>query len=398
MPSPWFSLCAPFFQRLKGSLLLLTALAGCPDPLRAQNVEELRLNQLQMLGSHNSYRLSTHPPLLALLAKISGFLPGGLDARGWDYSHEPLPAQLSDYGVRSVELDVYLDTKGGLFANRQGNRLVGEPAASGVPELDQPGMKILHFPDLDYRTNYPTFRSALTAVKSWSDTHPDHLPIIVHLETKDESGKGRIPLKGLTAPEPWDAPACAALDAEIAAIFPRERCFVPDDLRGTHSTLEVAARAQAWPTLKAVRGRVLFVMEGAANRPYAADHPSLRGRTCFLYYGRPGAPEAAFLLMNDPLRQGGAFHDRVGEGYFVRTRADTDTTEARTGDTRRREASWASGAQIVSTDYYRPDPRAGREPGWTDYTARIPGGGIARVNPVSGPVSDLGKPIAERKK
>ena len=44
-----------------------------------------------------------------------------------------------------------------------------------------------------------------------------------------------------------------------------------------------------------------------------------------------------------------------------------------------------SGAQIISTDYYRPDPRAEKESGWTNYVVKVPGGGAARVNPVSGP-------------
>ncbi len=74
----------------------------------------------------------------------------------------------------------------------------------------------------------------------------------------------------------------------------------------------------------------------------------------------------------------------MSEGYFVRTRADTDTTEARSGDTTRRDAALASGAQIVSTDYYRPDPRGGKEKGWSEYCVQIPGGGAIRINPING--------------
>jgi hypothetical protein len=47
-------------------------------------------------------------------------------------------------------------------------------------------------------------------------------------------------------------------------------------------------------------------------------------------------------------------------------------------------AAFAAGAHIVSTDYYRPDPR-GSMPGsgWTNYAVALPGGGPARSNPVS---------------
>jgi hypothetical protein len=259
----------------------------------------------------------------------------------------------------------------------------------------KPGLKVLHFPDLDYRTNYLTFHSALTAVREWSLAHPRHVPIIIHLETKDEGGKGRLPLKDVTEPRAWDAAACDALDAEIRAVFPSDALFTPDALRGNHPTLEAAARAKRWPELRTVRGKVLLVMEGCAAKLYAESHPSLAGRASFLYHGRPGQPEAAFLLMNNPVRQGADISARVREGFFVRTRADSDTSEPRGGDTRRRETAWASGAQIVSTDYYRPDARAGKEPGWTDYTVKVPGGGAARVNPISGPEKMRGEKIGE---
>ena len=70
----------------------------------------------------------------------------------------------------------------------------------------------------------------------------------------------------------------------------------------------------------------------------------------------------------------------MAAGYLVRTRADADTKESRFNDTRRREAALASGAQYVSTDYLWPDPRF---PG--GYQVRLPGGVVARCNPVRRP-------------
>jgi hypothetical protein len=46
-------------------------------------------------------------------------------------------------------------------------------------------------------------------------------------------------------------------------------------------------------------------------------------------------------------------------------------------DTRRREAAFASGAQFVSTDYLRPDPR------FSTYSVAMPGGVRARVSPAA---------------
>jgi len=42
----------------------------------------------------------------------------------------------------------------------------------------------------------------------------------------------------------------------------------------------------------------------------------------------------------------------VKKGYMVRTRADSDTEEARANDRSSFQAACVSGAQIITTDYY----------------------------------------------
>ena len=63
-----------------------------------------------------------------------------------------------------------------------------------------------------------------------------------------------------------------------------------------------------------------------------------------------------------------------------RTRADADTLAARANDPTMKLAALRGGAQLVSTDYERPDPKIG-----TGYTVRIPGGTPARCDPVTAP-------------
>jgi hypothetical protein len=130
--------------------------------------------------------------------------------------------------------------------------------------------------------------------------------------------------------------------------------------------------------LRDARGKVLFALDngGSKRDSYVAGHPALAGRVLFTD-SPPGAPEAAFVKLNDPLADGPLITDLVRAGYIVRTRADADTMEARTGDTTRREAALASGAQFVSTDYRELGPFG------TDYMVELPGGLAARCNPVS---------------
>lgn len=63
-------------------------------------------------------------------------------------------------------------------------------------------------------------------------------------------------------------------------------------------------------------------------------------------------PHAAFVQDDNAMKDLARDERLVRQGYLVRVRADIDTVEARTNDTSRRDKSWATGAQIVSTDYY----------------------------------------------
>ena len=61
-----------------------------------------------------------------------------------------------------------------------------------------------------------------------------------------------------------------------------------------------------------------------------------------------GTDSAALFIINDPIAEHERIKALVAAGYMVRTRADADTTEARSNNTVRREAAFASGAQAVA--------------------------------------------------
>jgi len=58
---------------------------------------------------------------------------------------------------------------------------------------------------------------------------------------------------------------------------------------------------------------------------------------------------------NDPVEGFARIQELVKAGFLVRTRADSDTAEARANDTRSRDQALASGAQFISTDYPEPN-------------------------------------------
>jgi hypothetical protein len=139
--------------------------------------------------------------------------------------------------------------------------------------------------------------------------------------------------------------------------------------------------AGRWPRLDAARGQVLFVLDdkGAKRDAYRAEVPDLADRSIFVDVPEVD-PDAGITVVNDPIGDADRIRALVEAGFIVRTRADADTEQARTGDTTQRDAALASGAHYVSTDYVWPDDRFG-----TGYAVDLPGDSAARCNPVSAP-------------
>ncbi len=339
----------------------------------AQNC--LRINQIQVMGSHNSYHIQGKEPLWSALEAFDADLAASLE-----YSHSPLSQQFSDEGIRQIELDVFADPDGGRFADRHLGGLLGVPIASGIPELDLPGFKVFHVQEVDYETTCLTLVDCLNQVKSWSDANTSHLPIAILLELKEDVIPDPVNA-GFVQPIPYTTALLDALDAEIRSVFAEDKMITPDDVRGNATTLEAAVLNDGWPTLAEARGQVMFLMdnEGASRDAYLVEHASLAGRVLFTN-AAPGNADAAFVKMNDPTGENvAAIQAVVRKGYLVRTRTDVDTVQARTGDTVQRDAALASGAQWLSTDY----PVVGRaETFGTNYVAKIPGGSPARCNPI----------------
>ncbi|MGB5757636.1 MAG: phosphatidylinositol-specific phospholipase C1-like protein [Acidimicrobiales bacterium] len=332
----------------------------------------LRLNQIQVLGTHNSYKQPIPPPLLQALADL--FSPQL--ALSLEYSHSPLPEQFNDEEVRQIEIDVYADPDGGLFAGRPALTALGLPNPT-PPELLEPGFKVLHINDIDFNSSCLTLVDCLQDVRRWSRSHPGHLPIVILVELKSDPIPDPLGI-GFVTPLPIGPAELDALDDEIRSVFRDRDTIDPIEVRGRYATLEQAVLAGNWPTLGRSRGKIMFAMinSGQARSDYLAANPSLKGQVMFTN-AEPGQPDAAFMTIDDAKANEAQIQQMVAAGYLVRTRADIDTVEARTADTTRLAAALASGAQFVSTDY----PVPGRA--FTDYVAQIPDGQPARCNPIN---------------
>jgi len=289
------------------------------------------LNQIQVVGSHNSYHVSNFD-------QIGGLSPL---AATLDYTHDPLPEQLEE-GLRSLELDVFLQDDGEYH--------------------------VLHFPDFDARSTCDLFTECLTQIRDWSQANPEHAPIGVLVEVKSPA-------------QELGAAGMDQLDADIRSVFADDQLITPDDVRGDAATLAEAV-PEGWPSLGESRGRTMFAMDNGdeVRDLYTDGHPALEGRILFTS-SEEGRPDAAFIKLNDPTDSLADIQRLVEAGYVVRTRADADLLNAQNGDVEDRENAFVSGAQWISTDYPAtedPAPNSG-------YTVAFPDGTFARCNPVNAP-------------
>lgn len=358
-----------------GAAFCMTALAQAQD--KCQN---LRINQLQVVGTHNSYAQPVDPKVLDLVtpiingmmqkyssmmsedqkAKFKEYHPYGMDLKeGLNYNHPNFTEQLNA-NLRGLEIDVYYDPEGGRFSHPATYEVlkakgVTDLAPFNTKGLDQPGFKVLHMADIDFRTHYPTLKDALTALKSWSDQHPGHTPIFMMIEAKDS---GFPILETSTKVLPFDKKAYDELDEEIVKYLGKDKIITPKDVQGKYKTLKEAVTHNNWPKLTDSKGKFIFMLlPGSAGTLSSKDNPylvdgSLKERVMFLN-SEPDDAFAGFILRDNAIVRQKEIQDLVKQGFMVRTRADIETYEAKTNDLTRSKAAFSSGAQVVSTDFFR---------------------------------------------
>ena len=317
----------PVVSRAFCAFVVWLIVSGCSAATQINDCD-LRLNEIQRVASHNSYKKAMLPELAVALRKVDPELADRLD-----YSHVPLADQL-DLGLGKLELDVFYDPSGDHYG----------PSS--------PGFRVMHVQNLDDQSHCPTLAACLGLLRGWSDTTPGHLPIAVSINAKDQV----IDRPGFVTPLLFADAAWTDIDNVIEKAL-GDRLIRPGEV--------ITSNGPVWPCLEAAKGKFLFVLDegGDKRRRYAETWWS---RTMFATLP-PEHPGAAFMIINDPLNAFDQIREMVAAGYLVRTRADADTLEARRGDTRRRDAAFASGAQFVSTDYYQPAKGFG-----SDYVVRLP--------------------------
>lgn len=294
-----------------------------PPPPEYSLDATLRLNQVQVKGTHNSYHLR----------------PDRFVSATANYDMPALEDQAGLYGVRAFELDLHW--RNGRF-------------------------EVFHVPG-DANTNCLPLTDCIDRLRAWSVAHPGHLPLFVFLELKFDATGDPI------------TNHLDDLDALLANRWPSDWVFTPDDSRGSSATLKAALLDHGWPRLGEVRGQAIFVLMAPQDvlKRYAHDNTGLAGRAMFPLSGDPSWPHAVITDYGDIVSSAAEIPGVVAQGYIVRTRGD-DVPTLGNDYPARFQMALDSGAQLVYTDYPAPEASAG-------YDADMPGGTPARCNPQTAP-------------
>lgn len=356
-PAISFIMIGKTMTMIKKALIFSTAclLMGTGAPLMASAPTaksdapkaclDKKLNEIQRIGSHNSYRIL--PPASSLEA-IERLKPG--IAKRIEYQHPPLATQL-DLGLRLMEIDFYADSDGGRFKNPPNRALLrsGEPSPFSDEQVSKPGFKVMHIQGYDNYSHCIDLKDCLSAIKAWSDANPTHTLITINLNVKQDKEFAEQAEVELFEKKQLDQ-----LDALLLSVFGRDHMITPDDIRANHKTLREAVLKGAWPKLSQTTQKFLFILDDGAPSTsyiYREGHPSLKGRAMFALYPED-QDEASFMFVWNLFGQEEKIKDYVKQGFLVRVGGDIGTIEARNNDSTRLNKAISLGAHYIASDYY----------------------------------------------
>ncbi|WAJ72168.1 Ca2+-dependent phosphoinositide-specific phospholipase C [Catenovulum adriaticum] len=314
---------------------------------------DLKLNQIQILGSHNSYKRAIPPSVFDFIKSENSQL-----AQALNYSHPDLETQLN-MGLRQLEIDILKDDIGGYFLNPLGENIAQKPLLTEQENkaLAQPGFKVMHKPDIDFMSHCVLFTDCLKQLNLWSAQNSNHLPIFVLMNIKES--ENRI-VKG-QKPQRFTPQDFRKLDQLLVNSF-KNKLYTPDKLKREYASLPEAVKHQGWPSLNEMRGKFIFLLDASAEQltRYRGNNKNLSGLSLFASFEEDD-PGAAIFVVNNPIAQFDKIQRLVDLGFIVRTRSDANTSDAMNQNYKRVNAAILSGAQIISTDYYLNSPQSERD-------------------------------------
>ena len=188
------------------------------------DINNTKLNEIQMLASHNSYKLKG--------SKLGKFFirlfKNKKEADQLEYEYLTLTNQLN-LGIRSFELDIRY---------RKNN------------------FETIHVPLVDNASNALNFQLALDEINLFSSRNTNHLPIIVILEIKDDFNFLDFNLKKI------DNNKLKQLNNIILNTF-TNNLIKPKDIIQNNLSINESVNKYGWPNINNLLGKVMFVIHAS---------------------------------------------------------------------------------------------------------------------------------------
>lgn len=303
----------------------------------------IKFNELSFLGTHNSYQKVIIEETKKLYESLSALTFGLYSAENLDFESETLTDQLN-CGIRSFEIDIETFDRDGEIS-----------------------FTCMHNPYFEMSTSCYDFSLAMKEISMWSDNNPGHLPITLLVEPKSIF----IPLEDM---EFFNIEYAEALDDTLRETL-GDKLFTPADMQRDYASFGEMRAADGWCEVKDMLGKVVVLLHDcSATEKYIAIDPAVKTQAMFpvLREGDVDRDCASVILCNKPEKLLKIKEDIINNRkIMVRTRADQFN---RISEDARKNA-FASGANIISTDYpVRTDT------GYGDYVVTFGGKTTVRPN------------------
>jgi hypothetical protein len=271
--------------------------------------DDLRLNEVQLIASHNSYKKN-----ITRLGQLFVGLGENFDeARALRYAHPNLTTQLNA-GVRSFELDMVY----------RYNRF-----------------ELIHVPLVDQSSNAPILDRAFDEMLLWSEANPNHFPIIILIEPKEEFMFLDPFIK------PYDETILLEFNTLLMDSF-GDKLLTPNDLLIDARPLKTVLNEDGWPLVENLLGKFIIVMHpGGINDQYLSLDESLNTLNAFPGNYSDEGDHTSFIVSNNPYETD-KINGFIDQNLIVRTRLDSNlmiNDDALSAVT-------LSGAQIITTDFF----------------------------------------------
>ncbi len=280
--------------------------------------EGVKLNEIAVMGTHNSYQLLGTLPKRGLMKTLEIFSFGVVENKAV-FEMDTFTEQL-EYGIRNLEIDI-----------------------ETVDNEGDTSFIVTHSAIIDNVSSAYNFAKGLEEIAMWSDNNPGHLPIYLLIEPKDG-------VPSINNMKNFSLEYALEFDKVLRQVL-GDRLLTPAQAMGEYESFEEMRKSDDWPALTQVAGKIIVLMHPCSvTQEYIDTDTSIKTQAMFpmLRFGDIDKTYASFILDNDPVSAAENNKKTVDENnLMVRTRADDypDFSDER--------YNFADncGSHIITTDY-----------------------------------------------